>query len=291
MNARPWSLYCGEPPCGQLNPDNPNVYDVLEKIYGAIFRLTNETEIFHVGGDEVNLECWSQFLPKTTVYNYTDLHELWGNFTLNALRRVTLANGNKRPKHVIIWSSNLTKRPYLNKYIDKDSMVVQSWGASHWPDTTELLTEGYKVLISHVDAWYLDCGFGRWRETGEATCDPYKPWQTVYLHQPWSVTNRKQIFGGEACLWAEQLDAVALSTRLWPRAAAFAERMWTDPIVGGVNGGGAPNALNLDAYSTPTIPEDVYTRLVRQRKRLIDRGLQAEALWPEWCSENPGMCL
>jgi len=33
INERPWSLYCGEPPCGQLNPENPNVYDVLEKIY------------------------------------------------------------------------------------------------------------------------------------------------------------------------------------------------------------------------------------------------------------------
>lgn len=53
------------------------------------------------------------------------------------------------------------------------------------------------MLISHVDAWYLDCGFGRWRETGDAACDPYRPWQTVYNHRPWQQLrlNKKQILG------------------------------------------------------------------------------------------------
>lgn len=80
---------------------------------------------------------------------------------------------------------------------------------------------------------YLDCGFGRWRETGEAACDPYRPWQTVYSHRPWQQyrLDRRLVVGGEACLWSEQLDRNALDARLWPRAAAFAERVWSDPQV------------------------------------------------------------
>lgn len=179
-------------------------------------------------------------------------------------------------KFVIIWSSNLTKRPYSIRYLNRDYVVVQSWGASQWSDTTELLADGYKVIISHVDAWYLDCGFGRWRETGEGACDPYRPWQTMYNHQPWMETTKHQILGGEACLWSEQLDVASLDTRLWPRTAAFAERLWSDPPV------------NNEYYA---ISEDVYTRLTNQRQRLINRGLAAEALWPAWCTENPGMCL
>ncbi|CAH1187182.1 unnamed protein product [Phyllotreta striolata] len=279
VNERPWSLYCGEPPCGQLNPDNPHVYDVLQKLYGDLIELSGETELFHMGGDEVNLECWSQHLQRTSAaYNYTDLHELWGEFTVKALQRLTAANGGKRFPHVILWSSKLTKRPYVNKYLDKTRVVVQNWGGSQWTDTPELLSDGYKVIISHVDAWYLDCGFGRWRETGEAACDPYRPWQTAYQHRPWQLQrlDKRLILGGEACLWSEQFDEGSLDARLWPRAAAFAERVWSDP------------RLDAAAYG---IQEDVYTRLNTQRNRLVKRGLSAEALWPEWCSQNPGMCL
>lgn len=277
VNARPWSLYCGEPPCGQLNPENPNVYNLLENLYRDVMEMSDENEIFHIGGDEVNLECWEQYLPKTSAsYNYTDLHDLWGEFTLKALKRVEKANGGVLPEYVIVWSSNLSKRPYASKYIDKERFVVQSWGSSQWPQTTELLEDGYKILVSHVDAWYLDCGFGKWRETGEAACDPYRPWQTVYTHRPWNPITKKQMIGGEVCLWSEQLDAASLDTRLWPRAAAFAERVWSDPL------------LNDDPL---VIQEDVYTRLVTQRERLLSRGLSAEAMWPLWCSQNPGMCL
>lgn len=279
VNEQPWTLYCGEPPCGQLNPQNPNTYDVLEKLYKDILELSGENEIFHLGGDEVNLECWAHNLQWNGAYmNYTDLHDLWGDFTLKALQRLAKANGGKKPTHVIVWSSNLSKKPYTAKYLDKSDIVVQSWGASQWGETLDLMMEGYKLVISHVDAWYLDCGFGRWRETGEAACDPYRPWQTMYNHRPWNFQqiDKKMILGGEACLWSEQLDARALDSRLWPRAAAFAERIWSDPPTD-------PYVLSIN--------EDVYTRLGTQRERLVDRGLQAEAMWPLWCTQNPGMCL
>ncbi|KAJ8962860.1 hypothetical protein NQ318_001265 [Aromia moschata] len=279
VNERPWSLYCGEPPCGQLNPENPNVYDILEKLYRDLIDLSGEDEIFHIGGDEVNLECWAQHLQKaSTIYNYTDLHDLWGEFTLKALGKLVAANGGKRIPYVVVWSSKLSKRPYVTKYLEKSNVVVQSWGASQWPDTPDLIADGYRVIISHVDAWYLDCGFGRWRETGEAACDPYRPWQTVYNHRPWQQLrlDKKYIVGGEACLWSEQLDEASLDARLWPRASAFAERVWTDP------------QLDMATYS---IQEDVYTRLSTHRDRLAARGIGAEALWPTWCTQNPGMCL
>lgn len=278
VNKRPWNLYCGEPPCGQLNPDNPKVYEVLETMYSDLLDLTEENEIFHIGGDEVNLECWSEQLSSATLKKYVDLHDVWGEFTLKALKCLENANKGKPISNIIVWSSNLSKRPYLEKFFNKTNIVVQSWGASQWPDTLDLITDGYKVIISHVDAWYLDCGFGRWRETGEAACDPYRPWQVVYNHRPWSQQGIKktQVLGGEICLWSEQVDDTSLDSRLWPRGAAFAERVWSDP------------PLDTNTYS---IQEDVYTRLNTHRARLVNRGLSPEALWPTWCIQNPGMCL
>ncbi|KAF5280313.1 hypothetical protein FQR65_LT03122 [Abscondita terminalis] len=252
----------------------------LQKLYRDIIELTKEDEIFHLGGDEVNLECWSRKLKwnNDTGY-YPDLHDLWGKFTLEALQRLKKANGGKLPKYVVMWSSNLSKKPYTTKYLNKNNIVIQVWGPLQWGEGVELLRDGYRLILSHVDAWYLDCGFGRWREMGEAACDPYRPWQSVYMHRPWQVLgmNKRNILGGEACLWSEQVDVDSVESRLWPRAAAFAERLWNDPP--------------LDTYSMPTLSEDVYTRLSTHRDRLISRGLVAEALWPQWCSQNPGMCL
>lgn len=67
INQQPWNFYCGEPPCGQLNPKNNNTYLVLEKLYQELLELSGPVDFFHLGGDEVNLECWGQH------FNDTDL--------------------------------------------------------------------------------------------------------------------------------------------------------------------------------------------------------------------------
>lgn len=54
VNRQPWRHFCIQPPCGQLNPTNDNLYDVLGALYGDIINLFPNTEMFHMGGDEVN---------------------------------------------------------------------------------------------------------------------------------------------------------------------------------------------------------------------------------------------
>lgn len=97
-------------------------YVLLIFISRDLIELSGENEIFHLGGDEVNLECWAQHLQKgNTPSNYTDLHDLWGTFTSKALNKLQLANGGEKIPHVIVWSSKLSKRPYITKYLDKVS--------------------------------------------------------------------------------------------------------------------------------------------------------------------------
>lgn len=61
------------------------------------------------------------------------------------------------------------------------------WGGSQWSENYQLIDSGFNLILSHVDAWYLDCGFGSWRPTGDGACSPYRTWQTVYKHKPWQT--------------------------------------------------------------------------------------------------------
>ncbi|XP_047996871.1 probable beta-hexosaminidase fdl [Leguminivora glycinivorella] len=274
VEAEPWSVYCGEPPCGQLNPKNPHVYNLLEKIYAEIITLTGVDDIFHLGGDEVSERCWSQH------FNDSDPMELWLEFTRRAFKALERANGGKAPELTLLWSSRLTRSPYLER-LDSKRIGVQVWGASRWPESRAVLDAGFRSIISHVDAWYLDCGFGSWRDSSDGHCGPYRSWQQVYEHRPWTeeggVSSAGEpvlpwrIDGGAACQWTEQLGPGGLDARVWPRTAALAERLWSD------RGAGAE--------------ADVYLRLDTQRSRMVARGVNAAPLWPRWCTQNPHACL
>ncbi|XP_072942459.1 probable beta-hexosaminidase fdl isoform X2 [Epargyreus clarus] len=272
IEVEPWSAFCGEPPCGQLNPRNPHVYDLLERVYTEIIQLTGVDDIFHIGGDEVSERCWTQH------FNDTDPMDLWLDFTNRAMLALNRANGGKLPELTLLWSSRLTRSPYLER-LDRKHIGIQVWGASRWPESRAVLDAGFRSIISHVDAWYLDCGFGSWRDSSDGHCGPYRSWQQIYEHRPWTeeapaaATGAEpwRVEGGAACQWTEQLAAGGLDARVWPRAAALAERLWADRAEGAA--------------------ADVYLRLDTQRARLLARGVRPAPLWPRWCSHNPHACL
>lgn len=71
-------------------------------------------------------------------------------------------------------------------------------------------------------------------------------------------------------MWGELVDENNLDSRVWPRATAAAERLWSDPL------------------HSSSGAED---RLVTQRERLVWRGVRPETITPQWCAHNPGLCL
>lgn len=125
--------------------------------------------------------------------------------------------------------------------------------------------------MSNYDGLYLDCGFGSWVGEGNNWCSPYIGWERVYKNNftQFDEKYRAQFLGAEAALWSEQTDENVLDGRLWPRLSAIAERLWLDPT---------------------TSWREAESRMLIHRERLVENGIAAESLQPQWCLQHEGEC-
>ncbi|XP_004922443.1 probable beta-hexosaminidase fdl isoform X1 [Bombyx mori] len=255
-NAQPWSPLCHEPPCGQLNPRNTDLFLLLEQVFTEIIQLTGVDDLFHMGGDDVSLECWEHYFNDTNSENYLI------EFTRSSLDRLRYVNG-RLPNLTLFWFSSISDRIKTDLKESADFIGLQLREFT-WKHKS---INGIRTVISHEDAWDLNNGMGAWYDTNGGI--PYNSWQHVYEHRPWAkdVAN---IEGGEATVWSSTLSDDDLDATVWPRAAALAERLWTDRAEGATR--------------------PVHARLDLHRSRLVARGLKAAPIWSMWCTQNPYTC-
>ncbi|KAF7271840.1 hypothetical protein GWI33_015319 [Rhynchophorus ferrugineus] len=275
FNWQPWQDYCVEPPCGQFDVTKPELYDAIADIYGDMFEQF-QPDIFHMGGDEVNFNCWNNtpsivdwMQKKGWGLQEADFVKLWDHFQSQALEKVYQKAGKQIP--VIMWTSHLTNKEFLLDYLPKEKYIVQIWTTGTDATVSNLLDNDYRVILSNYDALYLDCGFAGWVTDGNNWCSPYIGWQKVYENKPAKIAGQKKdlVLGAEATLWTEQVDSTSLDSRLWPRSSAMAEVLWSEPS---------------------TSWREAETRFLIHRERLVKLGVNADALEPEWCMQYEENC-
>lgn len=282
FNADPWNNYCVEPPCGQLNPTSERMYEILEGIYKD-FLEAFRPDMFHMGGDEINVNCWNSSASigkwmesRNWTRDTKNFHKLWKHFQDKAYNLLKKLNGGKELP-AILWTSDLTNEENID-YLDPKKYIIQIWTTKVDSTIKRLLNKNLRVILSNYDALYFDCGFGSWVGEGNNWCSPYKGWQLVYDNSPYKILanqgvddeKRKLVLGAEAALWSEQVDSSSLDMKFWPRAAALAERLWTNP---------------------ESSWRSAEQRLLRHRERLIKKGINSDTLQPEWCLQNQGKCV
>ncbi|XP_068158521.1 chitooligosaccharidolytic beta-N-acetylglucosaminidase [Drosophila tropicalis] len=276
FNAQPWKDFCVEPPCGQLDPTVSGLYDVLEDIYSDMFKLF-KPDVFHMGGDEVSVNCWNSseqirqwMLDQDWGLNTSDFMRLWGHFQTKALQRVDrVSNASTTP--IILWTSHLTEEPFIDEYLDPERYFIQIWTTGVDPQIKQILKRGFKIIVSNYDALYFDCGGAGWVTNGNNWCSPYIGWQKVYENNLDTMAGdyKDHVLGAEAAIWSEQIDEHTLDNRFWPRASALAERLWSNPTL---------------------TWKEAESRLLLHRERLVENGLGAEAMQPQWCLQNENEC-
>ncbi len=187
-----------------LDPTREATYVFLDRLIGEMVRIFPDA-YFHIGGDEVEGKNWLEN-PRIAAYmkrnGYKTPAELQNYFSKRVQRIV-----EKHGRTPIGWDEIFV--PGLPK-----SVVVQSWRGVD--SLAAAAKQGYQGILSAP--YYLDA-----QKTNEQMylADPIPANTTLDAEQ------QRLIIGGEVCMWAEQLNARTIDSRIWPRTAVLAERFWS----------------------------------------------------------------
>ena len=188
-----------------MDPTSEKVYKFLDELIGEMAKLFPD-HFFHVGGDEVNGKQWDAN-PK--IQEFIRAHGLKGNAGLQLYFNKKLQGiVSKHDKSMVGWDE------VLDPALPKD-IVIQSWRGQ--ASLAEAAKQGYRGMLSN--GYYLDLG---WSAARHYAVDPMGG-----AAADLSPQEKQRILGGESCMWSEYVNAENIDSRIWPRNAAIAERLWS----------------------------------------------------------------
>jgi hexosaminidase len=192
-----------------MDPTNEKTYKFLDELVAEMAKLFPD-HFFHIGGDEVNGKQWD---ANAKIQQFMKSHSLKNNEALQAYFSQRMqAIVTKHGKAVVGWDEVFI--PGVPKGI-----VIQSWRGQ--ASLAQAATQGYRGILSN--GYYLDLG---WSAARHYAVDPMGgPAASLTPDQ------QKLILGGESCMWSEYVDAENIDSRIWPRNATIAERLWSPQSV------------------------------------------------------------
>jgi hexosaminidase len=191
-------------PHGELDPSNEKTYKFIDAFVGEMGEIFPD-EYYHIGGDETEGKAWlanpriKAFMDKKGFKTAPELQTYFNQRLLPILA--------KHHKKMVGWDEILT--PGLPK-----DVMIQSWRGVE--SLSAGASQGYTGILSAP--YYLDH-----METSEKMfLDDVVPADTKL-----TPDQQKLIWGGEICMWAEQINPETIDSRIWPRSLAVAERFWS----------------------------------------------------------------
>merc|ERR1719309_1907636 len=174
---------------------------------------------------------------------------------------------------------------FVRNYIDPKEYVVTITSAANESSIATYINKDYRVVFANSDVWTFDGPAASWVSQAQTySRDAPRPsWKQVYENSPLDMLStlgvqnarspvNPNVLGGEGTVWSYETDAESLQSTLWPRGAALAERLWTDP---------QQSYLKAD---------QVESRFAAHRERMVSRGTRAEVFQPEYCFQNQDAC-
>jgi hexosaminidase len=188
-----------------IDPTRKSTYQFLEKFIKEMSAIFPDP-YFHIGGDENNGIQWD---ANPAIQAFMQKNKLKDNHALqNYFNQKVHTILKKNGKIMMGWDEIL--QPGLDT-----AVVIHSWRGKEF--LVSAAKAGYQTVLSN--GYYIDL----------SQAAAYH-----YLNDPLpqnsglSKAEQQRILGGEATMWAELVDANNVESRIWPRTAAIAERLWSD---------------------------------------------------------------
>ncbi|KAF9936285.1 hypothetical protein BGZ65_002565 [Modicella reniformis] len=299
-----------QPNPGQLDIAYPGTYPIIKDIYTE-FTNVFEDNLFHVGFDELQRYCYN-YSSYSMDWFKNNPGKGYSDFAQTYIDKVLPIFQDKPSRRLVMWEDSVLSHDFAAKKIPKD-VIMQSWN-NGVANIKALAKAGHDIIVSSADFLYLDCGHGgyvtndprynvneppalpsaiqdafddnpsaysaasfNYGGIGGSWCAPYKTWQRIYnfdFTQGLTAEEAKHVIGGEAAIWSEQVDATVVDGKVWPRASAFAESLWS-------------GNRDKDGYKRTT---ELSARIQDFRERLVSRGIMAAPLVPKYCLQHPHHC-
>jgi hexosaminidase len=169
-------------------------------------------------------------------------------------------------KQALYWSNTDT---FYQRYRPQDILVYWDLAANITNFTATYPNNSY--VMCPVDFYYLDCSFGN-KYGGGSWCDPMKTWWRIYDFEPTDFSNSSNVIGSEVPVWSEIMSQESVHVKIWPRAAAMADRLW----------GQKPAVVDVVGISQRQIAFGNY---------LMARGIPVSHISGQWCEVYPEHCF
>jgi hexosaminidase len=216
-----------------LDPTREEIYKFLDTFFGEMAALFPDAYL-HIGGDENEGKQWDRnpqiqaFMKEKGIKDNHALQTYFNKRLLTILK--------KHGKTMMGWDEIF--QPDLPQEV-----VIHSWRGP--AALAEAAKKGYKGVLSA--GFYIDLIFPT---SQHYAVDPIPADSTL------NAAEAANILGGEATMWSEWVSPETIDSRIWPRTAAIAERLWSPRDVRDV--------------------EDMYRRLSATSIRLEELGLTHE---------------
>ena len=267
-----------------FNPTLDETYDTIEKVMTELAELLPGEHI-HLGGDELQYGCWNhtgsikQWMEENQIHSFEALTQYF-------FSRIRKTSEGLLKRKAVVWEDLfLDVNGRLNFSVNtvpfpSDKAIIEVWTSPEY--LGDAIKAGYDGILAY--GWYLDRQVPIDNETSWFWMNT---WRFMYLNDPegdiaeseataskvneatnedadFLKTPQGNILGGEASMWSEQVDPTSFDGRIWPRACAMAERLWSPKDLRDV--------------------EEASLRLIKHRCRLVkNTGVQAGPIWAGYC--------
>ncbi len=188
-----------------MDPTRESTYRFLDQFIGEMAALFPDA-YFHIGGDECTGKEWD---TNPRIKQYMQEHHIPDDAGLQAYftGRVQKLVANYQ-KIMVGWDEILQPDTPQN-------VVIQSWRGQK--SLAEAARRGYGGILSA--GYYLDLN--------QSAADHYAVDPLVSGTGALTLAQEANILGGEATMFTEYVTSENINSRIWPRAAVIAERLWS----------------------------------------------------------------